>query len=76
MNSFAVLMTSYNTEGRSILDHFSSTSSWLPGLYFLGVFGEGDAVYGVRFETGFYTRWVPLSFTPLLRLKRCHACDQ
>jgi hypothetical protein len=31
---------------------------------------------GARFPTEIYTRGVPLSFTPLLRLKRCHACDQ
>jgi Na+-driven multidrug efflux pump len=31
---------------------------------------------GERFSTRFCTRGVLLSFTPLLRLKRCHACDQ
>jgi hypothetical protein len=33
-------------------------------------------LYGVRFSTGFYTRGVPLRFTPLLWLKLLHACDQ
>jgi hypothetical protein len=28
------------------------------------------------FPAAIYTRGVQLSFTPLLRLKRCHACDQ
>jgi hypothetical protein len=34
------------------------------------------AAYGARFSTGNCTRGVPLGFTLLLRLKRCHACDQ
>jgi hypothetical protein len=29
--------------------------------------------YGARFPTEIYTRRVPLSCSPLLRLKRCHA---
>jgi hypothetical protein len=37
---------------------------------------DSAARYGARFSTEIYTRGVPLSFTPLLRLKRCHACDQ
>jgi hypothetical protein len=28
------------------------------------------------FLDGKFHSWMPLSFTPLLRLKRCHACDQ
>jgi hypothetical protein len=32
--------------------------------------------YGARFSTRSFHSRVPLSFTPLLRLKRCHACDQ
>jgi hypothetical protein len=35
----------------------------------------GD-VYGARFSTETRARGVPLSFTTLLRLKRCHACYQ
>jgi len=33
-------------------------------------------LYGARFSTGISNRGVPLSFTPLLRLKREHACEQ
>jgi hypothetical protein len=43
----------------------SSSQASLPNL----------AYYGPRFPTNIYTRGVPLSFTPLLRLKRCYACD-
>jgi hypothetical protein len=35
-----------------------------------------DQQYGARFSTGICTSRMPLSFTPLLRLKRCHTCDQ
>jgi hexosaminidase len=35
-----------------------------------------DSMYGARFPVEVYTRGMPLSFTPLLRLKLEHACDQ
>jgi outer membrane protein assembly factor BamB len=36
----------------------------------------GSVVYGARVSTEMYTRRCHLSFTPLLRIKRSHACDQ
>jgi hypothetical protein len=36
---------------------------------------SGRLAYGARFERDLHSR-IPLSFTPLLCLKRCHACDQ
>jgi hypothetical protein len=36
---------------------------------------EPTPVYGARFRPGF-TLEMSLSFTPLLHLKSCHACNQ
>jgi hypothetical protein len=33
-------------------------------------------MHGARFWTEIYTQGVPMSFTPLLRLKHCRACDR
>jgi hypothetical protein len=40
---------------------------------FMDVRKVGAELHGARFATEIYTRGVPLSFTPLIRLKRCHA---
>jgi hypothetical protein len=55
---------------------FCHATPWENGPGFFNKVRSGPIVYGARFLPWNLHSRMPLSFTPLIRFERCHACEQ